>query len=48
MGPSDFYNFVLGTVGNMMGDPIAIDLATPTIVQLGSSDTAKHLLQLKH
>jgi hypothetical protein len=48
MGPSDFYNSVPGTIGDMMGDPIAIDLAAPTVVQLGSSGTAGHLLQLKH
>jgi hypothetical protein len=32
MGPSEFYNFVPGTRGDMIGDPIVVDLAAPTIV----------------
>jgi hypothetical protein len=36
IGPSDFYNYVPGTAGDMMEDPIAVDLAAPIAVQLGS------------
>jgi hypothetical protein len=36
MGPSEFYNFVLSTVEDMVGDPVAVDLAAPTVVCLGS------------
>jgi hypothetical protein len=43
MGPSEFYGSVPDTSPNMVGDPIAVDLAAPTTVHLGSPGSLEHL-----
>ena len=44
MGPSEFYSSLLNIVGYIFRNPIAMDLATPTIVHLATLWNLQHML----